>query len=213
MATPRLWSNVTVDMQSALGSALTITAISKASPGEVTSTAHGLSNGAYVYLEIDGMTELNKRVVRVSNTAANTFDLEGVDTTNFGTFTSGTAKEITYGTTFGIIQNLSASGGEPNFVDTTTIHDSVAKQIPGLSSSMTYSMENIWDPSDAGFQAAKSASELKAIRALKITFSDGYIAVFSGYVSAPGLPGGAAQALVTSPMSLTIEGEPTYYTS
>jgi hypothetical protein len=89
----------------------------------------------------------------------------------------------------------------------------VAKQIPGLSSSMTYSMENIWDPSDAGFQAAKSASELKAIRALKITFSDGYIAVFSGYVSAPGLPGGAAQALVTSPMSLTIEGEPTYYTS
>lgn len=74
---------------------VTITGITKASPGVVTATSHGFSDGDYVVLHrISGMTELNGKVYRVSNSTTNTFELQdvlsnNVDTTNFTTYTSG----------------------------------------------------------------------------------------------------------------------------
>ena len=67
MATATVWKNVAVAMQSALAAAKTITGITKASPGVVTSTAHGFSNGDYVFLSVSGMYQLNDKVVRVAN--------------------------------------------------------------------------------------------------------------------------------------------------
>ena len=89
MATVTKWSNVAVAMQSALAAADTISGITKANPGVVTATSHGLSNGDYVFLSVSGMHQLNDRVVRVANVATNTFELEGVDTSAFDTFSSG----------------------------------------------------------------------------------------------------------------------------
>ena len=98
MPTPTVWKNVAVAMQSALAAAKTITAITKANPGVATSTAHGYSNGEIVFLTISGMYQLNDKPVRVANVTANTFELEGVDTTLFETFSSGTAELVTLGT-------------------------------------------------------------------------------------------------------------------
>ena len=78
MATARKWSNVAVAMQSALGSDLSITAITKANPGVVTtSAAHGLSNGDFVVLSVQGMYQVNDRAFRVTATSGSTFTLEG----------------------------------------------------------------------------------------------------------------------------------------
>lgn len=213
MADPKLWSNVSVAFESALAAADTITAITKANPGVVTSTAHGLTNGDYVKLTIQGMSQLDGRVARVANAAADTFELEGIDTTLFDTFSSGTAEGITYGTTIGTIRNLSASGGDPNFIDVTTIHDNVSKQIPGLSSAISYSLENIWDVSDTALLAMKTASDAQSQKAFKFMFADGQLMVFNGYISAPLLPTGSAQDLITSPATITLYGTPTYYAS
>ena len=65
MAIITKWSNVAVSVQSAIAATKTITAITKASPGVVSSTAHGYSNGDYVLLTISGMYQLNYRVMRV----------------------------------------------------------------------------------------------------------------------------------------------------
>ena len=62
--------------------AKTITAITKASPGVLTSNSHGFSNGDEVYIvSVGGMVELNGRNYRVANSSTNTFtltDLYGV---------------------------------------------------------------------------------------------------------------------------------------
>lgn len=214
MAQARKWSNVAVAMQSALGAAKTITGITKASPGVVTSTAHGLANGAYVFLEIQGMHQLDTRVARIANVAANTFELEGIDTTSFDTFSSGTAKEITFGTSVTTATNLSSSGGGFDFIDTTTIHSNTKTQMPGLPDAATYTFDNIWDVSDAGLQAMKAASDAQSMRAFKFTFgTGGQIMVFAGYVGANLLPGGQAQQLVTTPAVITMFGTPSYYAS
>ncbi len=212
MATATVWKNVAVAMQSALAAAKTITAITKASPGVVTSTAHGYSNGDYVFLSVTGMYQLNDKVVRVANQAANTFELEGVDTTLFDTFSSGTAEKITFGSSITTATNISSSGGNFEFIDATTIHGNSRAQIPGLPEATTFTMDHIWDVADSGLLALKTASDNQAKRAFKFTFgTGGKILTFAGYVGASLLPGGSSQQLVTTPAVITMNGTPTYY--
>lgn len=214
MATPIVWKNVGVAMQSAIAAAKTITGITKANPGVVSSADHGYSNGDYVYLDILGMYQLDEKVVRVANVAAGTFELEGVDTTNFDTFTSGTAQKLTFGTSITTALTVNGSGGEFDFVDTTTIHQNTKSQIPGLPSAISYQFSHIWDASDAGLLAMKNSSDIQAKRAFKFTFgTGGKILAFSGFVGCAMLPGGQAQGLVTTSSVITMEGTPTYYAS
>jgi hypothetical protein len=214
MATVTKWSNVAVAMQSALAAADTISSITKASPGVVTATAHGLNNGDYVYLSVLGMHQVNDRVFRVANKTTDTFELEGENTTNYDTFTSGTAEAITFGTSITTATTVSSDGGNFDFIDTTTIHGNARSQIPGLPNATTYTMDHLWDPSDAGQAAMKSASDAQARRAFKFTFgSGGKIMVFAGYVGFNGAPGGSAQDKVVTPSVITSNGSPTFYAS
>jgi hypothetical protein len=67
-----------------------ITAISKASPAVVTSAAHGYVVGQTVYIYgVAGMVEINGRAYVISARTTNTFTLRGVDSTGYGTYTSG----------------------------------------------------------------------------------------------------------------------------
>jgi hypothetical protein len=214
MAAAKKWSNVQIAMQSALGASKTITAITKASTAVVTSTAHGLANGAYVVLSVQGMRQVNDRSCRIANVAANTFELEGIDSTAFDTFTSGTAQEVTFGSTISTATSISSSGGGFDFIDTTTIHDNARTQMPGLPAATTFTFDNIWDVSDAGLLAMKTASDSQAKRAFKFTFgSGGQVMTFNGYVGANLLPGGQAQGLVTTPTTITMNSTPSYYSA
>ena len=208
------WSNVQVSMQSALGTAKTITALTKNNPGQVTSTAHGFANGDFVLLTVTGMYQVDGRVFRVASTAANTFNLEGEDTTNYEAFVSGTAQLITFGTSLATATNLSASGGTFQFIDVTTIHVNTRQQVPGLPDAINYEFTNIWDPADAGLLAMKVASDNQAQRAFRFTFgTSGPKLLFNGYVGATLLPGGQAQDKVETNSTITMFGRPTIYTS
>jgi len=213
MATAKIWSNVAVAMQSALGTAKTITGITKADPGVATSTSHGIADGSYVVLDISGMYQLDGRVIRTANAATDTFELEGEDTSAYDTFSSGTAEVITFGTSITSVRGLTTGGGDFPFIDTTTIHVNIATQIPGIASPISYTWENIWDVSDTGLIALKAASDTKAQRAFKFTFADGQIMVFNGYVGCTLVPGGNAQDLVTTQSVVTMFGSPTYYSA
>jgi len=219
MATTK-WTNVSIAMQSALGSALPITGITKAAPGVCTSTSHGLSNGDYVYMDVQGMWQLNGRVFRVCTVATNTFNLEdvssgtGISTSSFDTFSSGNAYKITFGTSITTATSMNVSGGNFAMIDTTTIHGNQKSQIPGLPDPLSATFDNLWDPTDAGQSAMKSASDAQAKRAFKFTFgTGGKIMVFSGYVGFAGAPQGSAQDKVTTSAVITCEGTPTYYSA
>lgn len=213
MATARKWSNIAIAMQSALGSDITITAISKASEGVATAT-NTLVNGDYVVLTVNGMWQLNDRVARVKSVSGSAFTLEGIDTTLFDTFTSGVANKVTFGTSISTATTVSSSGGGFDFIDTTTIHSNAKTQMPGLPSSATFTFENVWDVSDAGLLAMKTASDSQAKRAFRFTFgTGGQIMVFNGYCGASLLPGGQAQGLVTTTTTVTMNGTPSYFAS
>lgn len=214
MAKVTKWSNVAVAMQSALAAAQTITAISKASEGVVTTSGTVPSAGAFVMLTVQGMWQVNERVFRVSAPTGTTFKLEGEDTSAFDDFSSGTFEVITFGTSITTATTISSSGGNFGFEDTTTIHANQRSQVPTLPDAATYTMENLWDISDAGLKAMKQASDAQQMRAFKFTFGvGGQIMLFVGYVGANLLPGGQAQGKVTTGTAITMNGSPTYYAS
>ena len=73
----------------------TITGITQANPGVVTSTAHGYANGDTVVITgVVGMTQVNGKRFKVASVAANTFALQDIDgnnvnTTSYTAYTSG----------------------------------------------------------------------------------------------------------------------------
>ena len=207
------WSGVSVSMQSALATALTLTGITKANPGVASYTGTDPSDGDFLYLQVNGMHQLDERVIRADDVVggSDTFELEGEDTTLYESFSSGTAQVITFGTGLTDMTNINVSGGDFDFVDVTTIHDLVRKQIPGLPNPITFSFENIWDISDAGQAAMLLASKNQQKRAFKFTFQDGTIMTFTGYVGFTGMPTGAALDVVKSPAVITMFGNPTFY--
>lgn len=67
----------------ALGADKTVTGITKANPGVVTITAHGLVTGDYVYFhDLTEMTELNGTIQKITKLTADTFSI--LDTSGYG---------------------------------------------------------------------------------------------------------------------------------
>lgn len=214
MATPIFWSNVGIDVQTALAAAVTLTAISKANPGVCTySGADTINNGDFIIMTANGMFEVNDRVFRVANvnTAANTFELEGEDTTSYNTFTSGSVQVITFGASFNSVQNINVSGGEFEFADVTTIHDLVRKRVPTITSPLSFGMDNIFDLADPGFVELNKAYKAKAKRAIKLRFGSGAKMALLGYGGATGVPTGQAQGVVQTKCTVEAQNIPTVY--
>ncbi|QTW18186.1 phage tail tube protein [Comamonas kerstersii] len=216
MAQRIFWSNVGVDVQTALAPAITITAISKDSPAVVTysGTTHP-ANGDYISMSAQGMHQVNDRLFRIANvnSTAKTFELEGEDSTSYDTFTTGSFQVITFGASFSSVQNIQVSGGDYEKADLTTIHDAVKKEAPTVASAMQVSMTNFFDLTDPGFVECNKAFKSKTTRAIRLRFGTGAKVLFVGYVGAAGVPTGQAQQAVTTTVTIDAQNLPTTYAS
>lgn len=100
---------------------VTVTAISNAATGVVTtSAAHGLANGDIIMLEC-GWSRLNMRAFRVAAAAGSTLQLEGEDTSNVELFPAGGGagklRKVNTWVQLDRTLNHSSSGGEPKTVN------------------------------------------------------------------------------------------------
>ena len=70
---------------------VTITGITNADPAVVTAASHPFSDGDHVYIyDVAGMTEVNRDLpFLIGNKATDTFELTGVDSTNWTAYSSG----------------------------------------------------------------------------------------------------------------------------
>jgi len=74
-----------------------ITGLTAANPAVATAVAHGFADGDEVYIDsVVGMTEVNERQFTVANKAANTFELEGEDSTAYTAYSSGGTANQTF---------------------------------------------------------------------------------------------------------------------
>ena len=205
------WANVGVDVQSAAGTPLVITGITKANPAVVTYTGTDPANGDVVKFDVTGMTQLHKRVGRVANVnaGANTFEIEDEDSTNYSTFVAGSATPITLGVSMTTVQDVNSSGGEPEYKDISTIHDQIRREVPTVVSAFNLQFGCLWDMTDAAHIALRTATLELTERVMRIRFSNGVVMLGNAYVSAVGVPNGSAQDVVKTNVAFTMQGLPT----
>lgn len=204
-------------MESTIAGAKTITAITKAAPGVISSTAHGYSNGDIVLLEVQGMLELHGRLFKVMAVATDSFQVAGIDgstgldTTLFNTFTSGTAKKVTLGTTLSGVMDFTPAGGDIKTIDATTVHDTQDVEIVVGATAQSYDMTVQWDPSGAAQQALKAAFITRANKGFKVLWPDGAYVLFYGTIGYTGAPGGGKGNVTTSNAKCSMLGPLTEY--
>ena len=180
-------------------------------PAVVTSTAHGLTDGTVVTIAaVTGMTEINGKVAVTRSTGANTFELVGVDSTSFTTYTSGGTATLP--------PRRSASGkpgpgldGQAGDIDVTDL-DSLAKEYrAGLIDYGSFSGTCQFSLTDAGQMALRSSQAAAGpSSAFVITHKSGAIlARFNGYCKQFSQSGGVDQ-VVDSNFSVKISGAVAY---
>ena len=108
------------------GTTKVITAITKATTCTITSAAHGFANGDEVTISgVVGMTQINGLYATITNVAANTFDLVGVDSSTWTAYASGG----TVARAFASITCAVPTTGAPNIVSWTAVSGAVSYNI------------------------------------------------------------------------------------
>lgn len=206
-------SGLKLYMESAIGAPVTITAITKAAPGVISAAGHTFANGEAVLLEIQGMAELHGYLCKVANVVASTSfqvvgvdGVTGIDTTLFGTFSSGTARKVTLGTTINGVQDFNFAGGEIKTEDSTTVSDTQDTQIVIGATAQSADMVMQWDPAAPAQQAMITAFKTRANKGFKVVWPDGAFTMWYGTVGYTGAPGGGKQGITTSPAKVTMLG-------
>lgn len=180
----RIGTNVTVEVENTLAVADTATAITKANPGVVTAAAHGMSNGEIVVFDISaGMVELDGQAVRIANVATDTFELEGLDTTDYSTFTAGDFQTVSAWHTMSNAQSVSMPNPTPEEIDITTLIDKVKQKAYGLPEAPDGSIAALYDPELAATQEIRTATKANEDRVFRITWAGGQTTVFNALVS------------------------------
>lgn len=215
MANAQVLRNATVQIQTALAAAKTITAISKVSEAVITGT-HDYSIGDYILIEaVVGMTQINNRVVRVKSVSTTvSFVAEGLDSTNYTTYVSGgTAKKITFGASFDNITNIDLPDASPDEIDATAINDDERQIVFGHAAAQKGSFAVIADPLSTAVVEVQTAQAANTRRAILLSLSSGYKAIMNAYVAGgKGFSGGVGAA-GKGQIALTLRNAPQWFSS
>jgi hypothetical protein len=166
-----------------------ITAITKANPAVITSTAHGLLDGQIVTIAaVGGMTEINGTYY-VTGVTTNTFSvatLDGVtvNSTAFTTYTSGgTATTLAY-LPVSEARSLNFADAQTPEIDVTTLLSTSKEYVLGLQDAGEFSFELNYVPFDAALIELRLAKADAKLRSFYIEFQDGSAFAFRAFVKA-----------------------------
>jgi hypothetical protein len=200
-----------LQVSTATGSAKTITAITAASPPVVTSAAHGLANGTIVNITgVVGMTQVNNRSFVVANTAANTFELKGVDGTTYTAYASGGTATPQTLTAVGEISAMSGFDGQADEIDTTHLQSTAKEYLIGLQDFGNVQLEMNLLTGDTGQTKLRTLKGSASVGTFAITLSSGAIAAFQALVKSLTFQN-SANDKVSSSCQLRVTGEPSWF--
>lgn len=179
---------VRVEIAATYGSPKTVTVLTLANPGVATSTAHGLANDTVGYWDItSGMVQLDEQATRVKNTTANTFELQGLNTTNYSAWGAGTFTAVATWQTLSEATSYSIGGGASEKLDVTTLLDTTRQEEIGLLPVQNVTMNVIaQDTPSAAMQLLESAVQTQSKVTVRITLQNGAVRIFRAEPSVPG---------------------------
>lgn len=179
---------VRIEIGKTVGAAKVVSAVTQANPGVATSTSHGLSDGAVGYLDaVAGMVNIDGMAIRIDNPATNTFELQGVDTTDYPAFTAGSFYPVTAWSTLARASAYSIGGGEADSLDDTLLLNTIRQERNGMLAAQSVSIPiKSLTSDDEAIGLIRAAAISQDYLVFRITLSDGSMRVFRGQPSMPG---------------------------
>ncbi|MEO8630199.1 MAG: phage tail tube protein [Betaproteobacteria bacterium] len=185
----------TFSVQTALGASKTVTGITQANPGVVSSTAHGFVTGDAVELSsVSGMTQVNGKLFAVDNEVSGSFELAGTDTTGYDAFVTGSpadgiARPVTF-SQFCELTGVNQQGGAADQIEVSTICSTAKEFEQGLSDSGTLSLDFNWAGLETVQAAITAANISGALLAFKVVMpGTGGIVLMFGTVTTTSFSG------------------------
>lgn len=211
-----LSTGTTVKIAKTYSNAVNVTAATNATSCQMTtSAAHTFAVGDYVEVS-SGWGLLDQRVVRCgAGTTGSTVVLENINTTDLSKYPSGTGvgsiRRVTTWTAISQVKGLSASGGEVQFTDVSTIQDVVARQMPTIRSAVNMTIDVYDDPALAWYADVVAADEARKPFGLLMEFSNGSRLAANAYWSLLRVPTMAQNEALMSQITLSYAAEPVRY--
>jgi hypothetical protein len=210
-----LSTGVTLSVAKTYAASLDFSAASNATECTLTVTGSAIVAGDYIEVT-SGWDMLDKRVVRAkTGTSATAIILEGINTTNTSNYPAGagvgSVRLISAWSQITQVKGLSASGGEQQFADITSITDKVAKQMPTLRGAMNMNVDVFDDPTLAWYADVVVADEARTPFGLKMDFPNGSKLVANSYWSLMRVPTVAQNEALLTQISLSYAAEPVRY--
>lgn len=179
---------VRVEISATYATAIPVTALTLANPGVATSAAHGMANNTVGYFDtVVGMVQLEGQAFRVKNTATNSFELQGLNTTNYSAWTSGNVIPVATWSTLSESTSYEIGGGAAEKLDVTTLLDVVRKEVQGLLPVSNVAFDTLAESTPtAAMQLLESAVQTQGKVVVRMTLPDGAVRIFTGEPSLPG---------------------------
>lgn len=172
-------TGTTYAIATAFGAPKTVTGISNAATAVVSSTAHGYSNGQIVEIT-SGWGRINKRAFRVAGVTADTFQLEGCNTTNTEFFpggsSAGTVRKVDTWQPISKILSQTSSGGEARNIQYKYLESDVEfSKNDGFSAVQEQFAIDADEIGQAGYNALVALTDVQTDTILKKTLKSGSI--------------------------------------
>ena len=179
---------VKVEISATFAVAKTVTAVTQASTAVATSAAHGLVNDTVGFWSgVSGMAQLEGQATRVKNTSANTFDLQGLNTTNYSAYNGGTFTPVATWQTLSEATSYDIGGGASEKLDVTRLIDITKQEEQGLLPVASCTMNVIaQDTPTLASLLLEAAVQAQGAVVVRITLGNGAVRVFRGEPSLPG---------------------------
>lgn len=199
---------VRVEVEATTSTTRVVTAVTQATVGVATSTAHTLTDGTIAYFSgvTSGMVQLDGQAISVDAPTANTINLEGLNTTAFAAFTgSQNLIPIATWSTIGNASGYQIGGGDAPDVDQTCLIDDIQQLTPGVLNAQTVTISGFSSAQSAAMQRVMQAAFDQTPLTFRITLKDGQRRVFRGIPALPNEDGQVGQSL-TGQFSVRITG-------
>lgn len=199
-------------INTASGTALTITGVTQANPAVVSFTGTDPTAGDIVQVDsIVGMTELNGRAFAVDNVVASTsFELRGTDSTNYDAYSSGGTATPKTMTKIGNVKDFDIQQDEAAEIQRTNLDSTRQEFGIGLAGSWTMTANYDIDTADPGQAELEVAQDDGLSRVITLELASGKVFAGVGFVKSTSASGSAG-ADVSGSLNLRGTGQPTWF--
>lgn len=194
--------------------AKTITALTNANPAVATSVAHGYTTGDEILLT-SGWEDATDGVYKITVLTADTFSIQGLDTTNTGFYPvgtgAGTAQKISGWTSIPQVLTISGSGGDARFTDVQLLAKRNSLKIPTGFNATSITMSLAHDAANANYVTMVGISRNLSKVAFKQVISGGSVTYGYGYLSVSEMPKLNSNQVNSVDAALTVIGRSISY--